>query len=217
MSDLAANLTAVQKTIGEACARAGREASEVTLIAVSKYTSLDNALALRDLGVADFGENRLPGALEKQEALAPARVHFIGSLQTNKVNKIVGAFASLHSLDRPALLEAVAKRAEALEIVMPCFVQVNVSGEGSKSGLPPEELGPFLDQVRATPAIRLEGLMTMAPRSDNESLLREVFSACAQLGRAHGVTGLSMGMSGDYQLAIEEGATHVRVGSRLFS
>lgn len=216
MTDLKKNLATVHKRLRQACERVGRDPAEVTLIAVSKYSTVGEALALRDLGVEDFGENRLPGALEKAAALSPARTHFIGHLQTNKVTRVVGAFCAIHSLDRESLLEALVRQAGSLGIVQPVFVQVNVSGEGSKGGIPPERVPDFVTRVRAESSLELKGLMTMAPIKEDPEQTRPVFRTLAELARHNEVEGLSMGMSQDFEVAVEEGATHVRIGSVLF-
>ena len=199
-----------------AAERSARNLEDITLIGVTKYVSIEEAQELARLGVEDFGENRLPQAQEKAEALPGKNVHFIGHVQTNKVNKVVGHFCCLHSVDRDALADAVIKRATTLGIRQQVFVQVNVSGEVSKGGYRPDEVAGMLSRYRDSSHMDIVGLMTMAPNGVEEEKLRKIFRQLADLAREHELKGLSMGMSNDFEIAIEEGATHVRVGSLLF-
>lgn len=193
----------------------------VTLIAVTKYHSIDETLEAYDAGVRHFGENRVEGFLEKREALPEdAEVHFIGTLQSRKVKDIAGHLNYLHSLDR----ESVAKKIEQYsENAVKCFVQVNVSGEASKHGLSPEEVPGFLEAMESYSKVTVIGLMTMAPHTEDESEISAVFERLAALRDSlrtgnHGniqVEELSMGMSNDYGIAIRHGASYVRIGSKL--
>lgn len=193
----------------------------VTLIAVTKYHSIDETLEAYDAGVRHFGENRVEGFLEKREALPEdAEVHFIGTLQSRKVKDIAGHLNYLHSLDR----ESVAKKIEQYsENAVKCFVQVNVSGEASKHGLSPEEVPGFLEAMESYSKVMVIGLMTMAPHTEDESEISAVFERLAALRDSlrtgnHGniqVEELSMGMSNDYGIAIRHGASYVRIGSKL--
>lgn len=213
---IANNVKRVRQTIAEH--EAGQK---VTLIAVTKSVGSDVANALYEEGVRDFGENRPEGLLDKVEALPEdARVHFIGSLQTRKVRQIIGRVAAIHSLDRLSLAEEINKRADR---VIDCFVQVNVSGEDSKHGLEKEEVLPFIENCKQYPHIRIIGLMTMAPFTEDQAVIRDTFRELRTLrddmaARAfeHApCTELSMGMSNDYKIALEEGASFVRIGTIL--
>ncbi|OZT78437.1 YggS family pyridoxal phosphate-dependent enzyme [Salinicoccus roseus] len=205
------NYEQLKKEIGDA----------VTLIAVTKYHSIDETLEAYDAGVRHFGENRVEGFLEKREALPEdAEVHFIGTLQSRKVKDIAGHLNYLHSLDR----ESVAKKIEQYsEDAVKCFVQVNVSGEASKHGLSPEEVPGFLKAMESYSKVTVIGLMTMAPHTEDESEISAVFERLAALRDSlrtgnHGniqVEELSMGMSNDYGIAIRHGASYVRIGSKL--
>nr|WP_271396735.1 YggS family pyridoxal phosphate-dependent enzyme [Salinicoccus roseus] len=205
------NYEQLKKEIGDA----------VTLIAVTKYHSIDETLEAYDAGVRHFGENRVEGFLEKREALPEdAEVHFIGTLQSRKVKDIAGHLNYLHSLDR----ESVAKKIEQYsENAVKCFVQVNVSGEASKHGLSPEEVPGFLEAMESHSKVTVIGLMTMAPHTEDESEISAVFERLAALRDSlrtsnHGniqVEELSMGMSNDYGIAIRHGASYVRIGSKL--
>lgn len=208
----------MRERIRDALGRSGDPTRSVTLVAVTKMVPLEKALLLAELGVDDFGENRLPDALERLEPLRKLglRSHFIGHLQTNKVPRVVGFFDVIHSIDTSRLVDAVALRAQALGKVQEIFLQVNVSGEKSKGGVEPEGLGLLLEKARSLAYLRVLGLMTMAPDGAPEGRLREVFGGLRKLAASEGLSGLSMGMSSDFEIAVEEGATHVRVGGALF-
>ncbi|RHB51199.1 YggS family pyridoxal phosphate-dependent enzyme [Exiguobacterium sp. AM39-5BH] len=213
---IANNVNKVRQTID-----AHRTNQSVTLIAVTKSVGPDVANALYEEGIRDFGENRPEGLLEKVNYLpTDAKFHFIGTLQTRKVRQIVDHVVAIHSLDRLSLAEEIDKRANR---VIDCFVQVNVSGEGSKHGLEKEEVIPFIENCKQYPHVRIIGLMTMAPFTEDETVIRETFRNLRQLRddvarRAYPhapCTELSMGMSNDYTSAIEEGASFVRIGTVL--
>ncbi|KEQ27242.1 YggS family pyridoxal phosphate-dependent enzyme [Paenibacillus tyrfis] len=214
----------VRKRIAAACARAGRNPGEVRVIAVTKYVSLETTGQALRSGLTDVGENRWQDAAVKWEAFGSEGVwHFIGHLQTNKVKDVVGRFAYIHSLDRLSLAKEIEKKASALGIEVPCFIQLNVSGEETKYGLEPGELLNFAAELRGMKHIRVAGLMTMAPYEAEPEATRPVFHGLREwrdrLNREavldYEVTGLSMGMSNDFEVAIEEGATWVRLGSVL--
>ncbi|BAD75416.1 hypothetical conserved protein [Geobacillus kaustophilus HTA426] len=215
------NLAAIRREIEAACARVGRDPAGVRIVAVTKYVDAERAMEVLDAGIADLGENRSDQLIEKHARIGnQATWHFIGTLQSRKVKDIIDKVDYIHSLDRLSLAKEIEKRA-----VRPvkCFVQVNVSGEVTKHGLAPEETIPFIEQLRAFSRIEVVGLMTMAPHTDDEAVLRACFRRLRMLkervqalGMAHApCTELSMGMSNDYTIAIEEGATFVRIGSAL--
>jgi len=222
-----ARLDDVDRRIREACARSGRRREDVGIVAVTKYVGERTAREALRAGLVHLGENRWQDAAPKWRALQdeePGPVwHFIGSLQTNKVKDVVGKFAYIHSLDRPSLAEAINRRAEQLGIRVPCFIQVNVSGEASKHGLQPEELIGFARTVANLRGIAVAGLMTMAPFVDDPEDARPVFRSLRELrdelNRAavlpEEAPGLSMGMSNDFEVAVEEGATWLRLGTIL--
>lgn len=222
---LAHRLQQVENRLVQACQRAGRRRDEVNVIAVTKYVSADTAEALVRAGVTHIGENRWPDAREKAERLAGrATLHFIGTLQSRKVKDVITRFAYIHSVDRASLAVEINRRASAAGIVVPCFLQVNVSGEATKHGVAPEALFDLAREVRELPHIRPVGLMTMAPFESDPERTRPVFRGLRELrdelnARAifdHQLTELSMGMSNDFEIAVEEGATWVRLGSVLF-
>jgi PLP dependent protein len=224
--DLQARVAEVRGRIAEAVTRGG-QGQEVRLIAVTKTHGPDAVEAAWAAGIADVGENKVQEAVRKMDALAGSaaerggvRWHLIGHLQTNKA-KALPRFALFHALDRDGLVEAArdvaAKEATALEVL----VQVNISGEESKGGYAPGSIPALAERLAAMPSLTVRGVMTMAPFDAEERVLREVFAgarACARMLRAAGLPAseLSMGMSGDYEVAVEEGATLVRLGTVLF-
>jgi hypothetical protein len=218
------SLQQTEARIREACRRSGRAREGVRVIAVTKYIGIDETRQLIALGLTDLGENRWQQAKPKWEAIGGQAVwHFIGHLQTNKVKDVIGRFDCLHSLDRLPLLEAVQKRAAALDITVKAFIQLNVSGEASKHGLAPEELFAFAERAATCPNVKIEGLMTMAPHEADPENTRPVFRRLRELRdelneRAilpEPALHLSMGMSNDFEVAVEEGATWLRLGSVL--
>ncbi|WP_176757400.1 YggS family pyridoxal phosphate-dependent enzyme [Salimicrobium halophilum] len=215
------NVAIINENISKACKAVDRDPNEITVIAVTKYVSIDRAKEAIDAGVVNLGENRKEGFLDKHQALGEeATWHFIGSLQSRKVKEVIEEIDILHSLDRKSLAKEINKRREQ---PLSCFVQVNVSGEESKHGLAPEEVLDFVKMAEAYGNIRIIGLMTMAPHVEDEEKLRAVFRKLRALrdevqaqGFAHAPCDfLSMGMSNDYEIAIEEGATHIRIGTSL--
>jgi pyridoxal phosphate enzyme (YggS family) len=216
MENAATRLEAVRSNIARACKPARRKPEDVTLIAVSKTHDAATIQPLIDAGQRVFGENRVQEAQGKWPALRAAHpdieLHLIGQLQSNKAEEAVALFDVIHSLDRPSLLTALAKAMDKAGKHVPCFVQVNIGDEPQKGGCPIAELPAFLEAVRAS-GIPLAGLMCIPP-ADTEAA--PFFAFLAKLAADHGVDGLSMGMSGDYETAVMLGASHVRVGTALF-
>jgi len=217
-------IEAVETAIAAACARAGRSREEVRTIAVTKYVSLATTRAVLDEGLLDIGENRWQDVKPKWEALHERGTwHFIGHLQTNKVKDVIGKFAYIHSLDRSSLAQELNRQAQARGLTVQAFIQVNVSGEQTKYGLQPDELTAFAKELRGLEHLHIAGLMTMAPYDTKPEAARPVFRGLRELrdrlnGQAvlpYEVKHLSMGMSGDFEVAIEEGATWIRLGSVL--
>ena len=211
---VAENVTTVRRRMGEAAARAGRDPDSVQLVAVSKGMPAAAVRAAQAAGQTAFGENRIQEALPKIEALAPLGLEWrlIGHLQRNKV-RAAAAFAMIESVDSVRL-------AQALDRTLPqprrVLLEVNVSGDAAKWGFRPEELAEALAAIRALPGLHVEGLMTVAPMVADPEEVRPHFRALRRLGEAHGLGCLSMGMSHDFEVAIEEGATSVRVGRAIF-
>jgi len=219
--NVASNLHEIQQDIYEACEKVNRNPEEVNLIAVTKYVTMERAKEAVENGVTDLGENRPEGLIEKKAEIGDkATWHFIGSLQSRKVKDIIDDVDYIHSLDRLSLAKEINKRANR---VIKCFIQVNTSGEESKHGLEPEEVGKFIEDLHEYPNICVAGLMTMAPYIEDESALRKYFSSLRELRdemqqkqlEYAPCAYLSMGMSNDYKIAIEEGATHIRIGTKL--
>jgi len=223
MTTIAANLQAVKERIATACARAGRNPAEVTLLAVSKTWPVAAIGEAAARGQRAFGENYVQEAVAKSTALAELGLewHFIGPLQSNKTRQVAEYFAWVHSVDRLKLAERLsAQRPAGLPALQVC-VQVNVSGEASKSGVAPADALPLCLAVAALPRLRLRGLMAIPEPTDDMLLLRERFAAVRRLRDDLNRAGLdldtlSMGMSHDLEAAILEGATIVRVGTAIF-
>ena len=227
---LAQNLKDVQGRIAEAAHRAGRELAEITLIGVTKSVDAETTNALINLGVGDIAENRQQSAAEKLPNVAALKeearpmLHFIGPLQRNKVKRVLAQFDVIHSVDSVRLAAEISKRGEELQKAVGVFVQVNVAGEDQKGGFEPNELTESLREILSLPRLHVWGLMCMAPYDDDPETARPHFRRLAELSREliagghmpYSASRLSMGMSGDFEVAIEEGATHVRVGSALF-
>ncbi len=222
MVALEENYKAVWDRIKEAAKKSGRHPQDVKIIAVSKYISPDSIKAAKELGLNDFGENRLQEALPKITALPPdINWHFVGHLQTNKVKDVLDYFSMVHSLDRMSLAQALEKAARKKNTIMPVLVQVNASGEKSKYGLDPKELEDFLGEVKDFSGMKIKGLMTMAPLVDDPEETRPVFAKLRNLKEQINVPSieldyLSMGMTNDFQIAIEEGSNMVRIGTAIF-
>jgi pyridoxal phosphate enzyme (YggS family) len=218
--DLPSRLAAVREQLEQAQARGGH-GQPVTVVAVTKTYGPDAPLAAWDAGLRDVGENRVQEALGKMPQVdRPLRWHLIGHLQRNKV-KQVDAFHLVHSMDSARLADALASFGEERGRPVDVLMQVNVSGEGTKGGYLPSDVPVEAERLRRLPGIVLRGVMTMAPLDADVATLRRVFAGareCREQLRAagHPATELSMGMSGDYEVAVEEGATLVRLGTVLF-
>lgn len=219
------NYKRVEEKVQRACVRAGRKREEVTLIAVSKTKPLSMIEELLPLGVRDFGENKVQELTAKAEALSKdIRWHMIGHLQRNKVKYVVDKACMIHSVDSLRLAEEISKEAEKKGVEVPILLEVNVAGEESKFGIRPEETEELAQQIALLPNLHIQGLMTIAPYVENPENNRQIFRNLRNLSvdierkKFNNVTMsvLSMGMTGDYEVAIEEGATHVRVGTGIF-
>jgi len=222
--ELAGRLARLKEELAEAAERAGRKPEDVTLVAVSKYHPASDVRDLSLAGQVDFGENYVQEALGKQEELADLKLrwHFIGGLQSNKAKYVAGKFGLVHSVDSSKLAQALHKKATSLGLVQDILLQVNIAGEVQKSGITEEELPRLAEEAMAAEGLRLVGLMTMPPFFDEPERARPVFARLrelrdgleARLGVR--LPHLSMGMTGDFVPAVEEGATLVRIGTRIF-
>jgi pyridoxal phosphate enzyme (YggS family) len=210
---VAERLAQVRAKMAEACARAGRSPSEITLVAVSKTVSAERCREAVAAGQLALGENYAQELRDKAPAVPGARWHFIGPLQRNKVKYVVGTAELIHGVDGLPLLDEIARRAQRLGIVQRCLVQVNVGDEPQKSGCPADQLPALLEAFGARPELRCEGLMCIPPLDDDPV---PYFRRLRALAERHGLTTLSMGMSADYERAVAEGATLVRVGTAIF-
>lgn len=216
-SDVAANLDEIHAKIAAAATRVGRPAADVTLVAVSKVQPIARVEAACAAGHRVFGENRVQEASGKWPALRERypdlTLHLIGPLQTNKVAEAVALFDVIESLDRPKLATALKREMDRRGVQRPCYVQVNTGEEAQKAGVSPLEADAFIASCRDELGLQIEGLMCIPPQGEEPALH---FALLREIALRNGIVSLSMGMSGDYETAIELGATHVRVGTAIF-
>lgn len=219
------NLLDIEENIQKACERAGRSREEVTLIAVSKTKPVSMLQEVYDCEVRDFGENKVQELVDKEEVLPKdVKWHMIGHLQRNKVKYIVDKVELIHSVDSIRLAQTIEKEAAKKDVIVPILLEVNVAGEESKFGLAPEEVLEVVEKISAFTHIKVKGLMTIAPFVSNSEENRTVFANLHKLFidiaekniDNVNISILSMGMTNDYEVAIEEGATMVRVGTGIF-
>jgi pyridoxal phosphate enzyme (YggS family) len=217
MPDIATNLERVRERLARAAERAGRRPDDVLLIAVSKTVDVERIRAGVAAGVTALGENRVQEAKAKIAELGrPAAWHLIGHLQTNKVKDALPLFDVIHSLDRLELAREIERRAAARGQAVDALLQVNVAAEASKGGVGPDAVGETLDAIGKLAHVRVRGLMTIPPEVERAEDSRPWFRRLRELAERHGLRELSMGMSGDFEVAVEEGATMVRVGTAVF-
>ncbi|MEQ8161405.1 MAG: YggS family pyridoxal phosphate-dependent enzyme [Smithellaceae bacterium] len=224
-TDIAANIEKIKQRIAAACSRAGRDPHSVELMAVTKTVSTERILQAVDAGITLLGENYVQEAREKQELLGgSARMHLIGHLQTNKAKYAVRLFDCVHSVDRLELAQELNKRAKAVNRILDILIEVNVSGEQTKNGVSPAQVRELIGRIAGLENLSVRGLMTMAPYSDDPETSRPYFQALRQLRddiareeipRVQ-MAELSMGMTDDFEVAIEEGSTIVRIGRAIF-
>lgn len=224
-TDIAANIEKIKQRIAAACSRAGRDPHSVELMAVTKTVSTERILQAVDAGITLLGENYVQEAREKQELLGgSARMHLIGHLQTNKAKYAVRLFDCVHSVDRLELAQELNKRAKAVNRTLDILIEVNVSGEQTKNGVSPAQVRELIGRIAGLENLSVRGLMTMAPYSDDPETSRPYFQALRQLRddiareeipRVQ-MAELSMGMTDDFEVAIEEGSTIVRIGRAIF-
>lgn len=224
MPAVAARIEAVRRSVADAADAAGRDPGDIRIVAVTKTVGIEHIRHAANAGMQDFGENRVQEFLGKYGLFpAPIRWHFIGSLQSNKVKDVVGRAFLIHSIDSEKLLAEVHKRAEEAGVVQDVLLQVNISSEASKHGFVPDEVHDALVAASELSAVRVKGLMTMAPFERPESVrwvfrdLRELRDSLREIP-LNGVEldELSMGMTSDYRVAVEEGSTIVRIGRAIF-
>lgn len=222
---IAENLEQVRKNIADACARSGRDPKEVTLISVSKTKPLEDLQRAYAAGARDFGENKVQEIVLKAPDMPEGtRFHMIGHLQRNKVKQVLKYAAMIHSVDSVRLAEQIQQEAEKEQLQIDILLEVNVAGEESKFGFAPEQVLDAVKQIAQFPNVHIRGLMTIAPfvenPEDNRDVFKKLFQLSVDIGRENidnvTMSALSMGMTGDYQVAIEEGATMIRVGTGIF-
>ena len=219
------NLKEVQERVRAACARSGRNPEDVLLIAVSKTKPIELMMEAYEAGVRDFGENKVQEILRKApEMPADVRWHMIGHLQKNKVRQVIGKVCLIHSVDSVALAEKIEQEAEKQDLEVDILLEVNVAGEETKFGFSPEEVPAAVEEIAAFPRVHIRGFMTSAPDTetpeDNRKFFRKlsdlaVDTKSKNLDNVY-VSALSMGMTNDYEVAVEEGASMIRVGTAIF-
>lgn len=225
MEKLIQNFNTIQQNIGVAAGKSGRKLEDITFLAVTKTVDIATTQQAYQLGIRDFGENRTRELNLKQAAIPAARWHMIGRLQSNKLKDIVGRVHLIHSMDSWHMAEEIDKRARHLQTEAAVLLQVNISGEEQKTGVEPTDVAALLDSLGQLPSLRLYGFMTMAPLAFVGEESRPIFAELSNLREkliGQSFTNvelkyLSMGMSQDYEVAIEEGANIVRIGSALFN
>jgi pyridoxal phosphate enzyme (YggS family) len=220
---IAERIRHIEQRMADACIRAGRPVKDVRLVVVTKTQSAETVNAALQSGITEIGENRVQEYVKKREALESHHLHMIGHLQRNKVKYIIGGVAMIHSVDSLALAEEISRRSMNMDLTTDILLEVNTSGEKSKNGIAPDEAGALVRDVLALPNLRLQGLMTVAEFFDDPERVRPAFRLLRTLrdeaqAQNPGCTlpELSMGMTNDFEVAIEEGATLVRIGSAIF-
>ena len=215
--DIAANLRDVQGRIARACERSHRSPGEITLVVVTKEVEVSAIRAAFDCGIRDFGENRVQEAEDKIAQLSDLKPdvtwHMVGHLQSNKARTAVELFDIIHSIDSVRLAEILSRRAEK---TFPVVLQVNVSGEATKGGFVVGEIANAVNEIKRLPNLKVMGLMTIAPLAADPEEVRPVFRKLRELRDSLGLEHLSMGMTDDFEVAVEEGATMLRVGRAIF-
>ena len=226
MDSIKSNISKIEKRINDSCKVSDRNKEDVKLIAVTKTVDIDAVNEAIECGITDVGENKPQELARKHEVIGDrVKWHLIGSLQTNKVKYIIDKVYMIHSIDRLSLCDEIQKRAQSINKQIKCLVQVNISKEESKHGILEEDAIDFIKTISNNyPNIKVEGLMTMAPNTEDRELVKSVFKGLKDLAnkidneKINNVSmkALSMGMSNDFEIAIEEGATFVRVGTSIF-
>ena len=219
------NISSLKKDVEDACRDSGRSPEDITIIAATKYVGPEGVAMVHKLGIKDFGENRSDELSNKRESLSgDSRWHFIGHLQTRKVKTVVPLVGYIHSIDSLKTLEKVGKEAKKINKIQKVLIEVNISGERTKYGLDRDQVDSFISDSVKIENIEMKGFMTMAPHIDDTKHIRKIFRELRLLREemSRFFTGLdlselSMGMSNDFQVAIEEGATMIRVGSNIFN
>ncbi|SHJ13286.1 hypothetical protein SAMN02745975_01347 [Geosporobacter subterraneus DSM 17957] len=224
MSQIADNISNIRQEITKTCMKLGKKTEEVHLIAVTKTIEPERINEAIACGITDIGENKVQEVINKYDLVSPVNWHMIGHLQTNKVKYIIDKVKLIHSLDRISLAEEIQKRAERINRSIDVLIQVNIGQEETKSGIEPESVHNFIEALQTFSHIRVKGLMTVAPYEEDPEKVRIYFKAMREIFekiRAKKLSGiemkyLSMGMTNDYKVAIEEGANMIRIGTAIF-
>ena len=219
------NISSLKKDIEDVCRNSRRSPDDITIIAATKYVGPEGVAIVHKLGINDFGENRSDELLNKKESLSgDSKWHFIGHLQTRKAKTVVPLVEYIHSIDSLKTLEKVGKEANKINKIQKVLIEVNISGEDTKYGLDREQVGSFINDSLKIKNIKMKGFMTMAPYTDDMEDIRKIFRnlrllklEMSSLYSGLDLSELSMGMSNDFRIAIEEGATMIRVGSNIFN
>lgn len=221
---IAENIEKVRQNIKTACERSGRNYEDVTILGVTKTVGVDDIMCAVNEGICDLGENRVQEFMEKYDKIPNVKWHIIGHLQTNKVKYIIGKTKLIHSVDTLKLAEEIERLSKKQNVTTDILLEVNISGEESKSGMSEDEILPMLEKIEEFSSVKVRGFMTMAPKFASEDEIRQIFRKLykifVDISRKKynniSMDYLSMGMSSDYTIAVEEGANIVRIGSKIF-
>lgn len=221
---IAENIEKVRNDIKEACARSGRNYDDITILGVTKTVGADDIMCAVNEGICDLGENRVQEFMDKYGKIPNVKWHIIGHLQTNKVKYIIGKTKLIHSVDSLKLAEEIEKLSKKANVTTDILIEVNISGEETKSGISKEEILPLLEKLDEFSFVKVKGFMTMAPKFASKDEIRQIFrnlyKIFVDISRKKynniSMEYLSMGMSSDYVIAVEEGANIVRIGSKIF-
>ena len=221
---IAENIEKVRNDIKEACVRSGRNYDDITILGVTKTVGADDIMCAVNEGLCDLGENRVQEFMDKYGKIPNVKWHIIGHLQTNKVKYIIGKTKLIHSVDSLKLAEEIEKLSKKANVTTDILIEVNISGEETKSGISKEEILPLLEKLDEFSFVKVKGFMTMAPKFASEDEIRQIFrnlyKIFVDISRKKynniSMEYLSMGMSSDYVIAVEEGANIVRIGSKIF-
>ncbi|MDY5626102.1 MAG: YggS family pyridoxal phosphate-dependent enzyme [Clostridia bacterium] len=221
---IAENIEKVRNDIKEACVRSGRNYDDITILGVTKTVGADDIMCAVNEGICDLGENRVQEFMDKYGKIPNVKWHIIGHLQTNKVKYIIGKTKLIHSVDSLKLAEEIEKLSKKANVTTDILIEVNISGEETKSGISKEEILPLLEKLDEFSFVKVKGFMTMAPKFASEDEIRQIFrnlyKIFVDISRKKynniSMEYLSMGMSSDYVIAVEEGANIVRIGSKIF-
>lgn len=221
---IAENIGKVRQNIKAACERSGRNYEDITILGVTKTVGIDDIMCAVNEGICDLGENRVQEFMEKYGKIPNVKWHIIGHLQTNKVKYIIGKTKLIHSVDTLKLAEEIERLSKRENVVTDILLEVNISGEKSKSGMSEDEILPILEKIEEFSCVKVRGFMTMAPKFASEDEIRQIFRKLykifVDISRKKynniSMDYLSMGMSSDYTIAVEEGANIVRIGSKIF-